>query len=141
MTNKNNIKNLIKEYLLQKDEIEFSYIFGSFVVKENFHDVDIAVFLNEKFNNRDEKKFPYGYESKMIGELSRIIKKNVDFIVLNTASLSLIREILKNNVILFERDKDKRVHFEIYNHKLINDAESIRKIKKYYLSEKIKSVS
>ncbi len=97
--------------------------------------------MNEDFNFNDFKKFPFGYDSKAIGELSAIIKKDVDFIILNKAPLSIIRDVLKSNLLIWERDKDKRVAFEVYNHKLVNDAENIRRIKRYSLDEKLKNVS
>ena len=66
MNNKINIEDTIRTFLKNKIEITFAYIFGSFVQKDQYHDIDIAVYLSDDFNKNDFKKFPYGYESILI---------------------------------------------------------------------------
>jgi len=44
--NKNIIEIKIKEFLFGRPEISFAYIFGSFVQREHYHDIDVAVYLS-----------------------------------------------------------------------------------------------
>lgn len=73
--------------LVKKEEILFAYIFGTFVSKNHYHDIVIAVYLSENFDKNDTKKFPYGYESSIISDLNLLVRKNIDFIVMNNANI------------------------------------------------------
>ena len=42
---KDYIKKIITEFLNKKEEITFAYLFGSFIQKKDYHDVDIAEYL------------------------------------------------------------------------------------------------
>mgnify|MGYP000997490996 FL=1 len=44
---KKNKRQIIADYLDKRSEILFTYIFGSFTYKEKYHDVDIAVYVEE----------------------------------------------------------------------------------------------
>lgn len=134
---KEQIKKNISEYLAQKEEIIFSYIFGSFVSKDDYHDIDVAVFLKNDFNKSDQEKFPYGYESEFISNLTSIAKKRIDFVVMNNADITMQQRIVNKGIILFSKDETKRISYENYIRKLYIDAENIRKIKRRYLKRKI----
>lgn len=137
---KEKIKNTIAEFLRNREEIIFAYIFGSFVKKENYHDIDIAVYLSENFNKDDLSSYPYGYESFLIGSLMKLLHTNkIDLVVINNAPLLITNRIINNGILLFDKDKLLRINFENKNRKLFIDTENLRKIKTYYLSEKIKS--
>ena len=45
-----NIKDIVSAFLQQFDEIVFAYLFGSFISSNNYHDIDIAVYLEDEFN-------------------------------------------------------------------------------------------
>jgi uncharacterized protein len=136
--NKSIIKNKIKELLFNKPEISFAYIFGSFIQKEHYHDIDIAVYLTEKFNKNDLKKFPYGYESLITGSIMELLHTDkVDLVLMNNASILLTNRIINTGELLFDKDKFKRVAFENYNRKLFIDTENFRKIRTHYLLKKI----
>lgn len=139
MLTKNEIIGLIKDYLLKRDEIIFAYIFGSFVKKENYHDIDIAVFINEQFDYKNPDYFSYGYESKIIGELTLLVRKNIDFVILNDASLTLKKNIIKNNILIIDKNKSKRINFENLVRKMFLDSENLRKIKQNILLKKLEN--
>ncbi len=134
---KSKIIEKISIHLQQFNEIEFAYIFGSFISSENYHDIDIAVYLNEKFDKNDFVKYPYGYESGMNSELSKLTKFRIDFVVMNNAEITLQQRIINKGVSLFCKDRRKRIYYENHIRKLYIDMASIRKIKRKYLSRKI----
>jgi len=137
MSEKKHIENKIIEYLNKREEILFAYIFGSFISKDHYHDIDIAVYLTENFDKNDTKKFPYGYESYMIPELNLLTRKNIDFIVMNSADIVIQKKIITQGKLLFCKDERKRIYYENYIRKIYIDTEELRKIKRHYLSNKI----
>lgn len=136
--NNSTIENKIKELLSNRPEISFAYIFGSFVQRDHYHDIDVAVYLSGDFNKNDLKKFPYGYESSLTGELMKLLHSDkIDLVILNNTPLLLTNRVINSGKLLFDRDKFKRVAFENYNRKLFIDTENFRKIRTHYLLKKI----
>lgn len=101
----------LKGFFKDKKEVLFCYLFGSFAM-ENFiskSDVDLAVFLDEK-----RCKDFFDKRLELISQLSKILKKEVDVIVLNdTRSPFFKYVILKEGKLIFERDEEKRIDFEL----------------------------
>jgi len=137
MNDKTEIENKVKHFLYNRPEISFAYIFGSFIQNENYHDIDIAIYLYKDFDKNDFKKFPYGYESNMISELTLLVKKKIDFIVMNNADISLQQRIINKGFLLFSKDDRIRISYENLIRKLYIDSENIRRIKRKYLNKKI----
>ena len=131
------IKNNINHFLQSRPEISFAYIFGSFTQNENYHDVDIAVYLNKNFNKNDLKKFPYGYESILISELTLLVRRKIDFVVMNNADITLQQRIINKGALLFSKDDLYRIAYENLIRKLYIDSDNIRRIKRKYLNQKI----
>lgn len=131
------IQNKINEFLQSKDEIIFAYIFGSFIKNEKYHDIDTAVYLNKNFNKNDLEKFPYGYESFLISELTFLAREKVDFVVMNNADITLQQRIINKGTLLFSKDERIRIMYENLIRKLYIDSENIRRIKRKYLNIKI----
>lgn len=134
---KKQIKNKITDDLHGRDEIIFAYIFGSFVEKEYYHDVDVAVYLSDNFDKSNLKKFPYGYESGVISQLNIIVRENIDFIVMNDAELYIQKKIIDKGILLFSKNERKRIHYENYIRKMYIDTAHLRKIRRHYLTKKI----
>ena len=138
--NKKVLENKIRELLFSKPEISFAYIFGSFVKTEHYHDIDVAVYITDGFNKDDMKKFPYGYESTIAGAIMHLLHTDkIDLVVLNNAPLLITNRIINKGKLLFDKDKFKRVAFENNNRKMFIDTENFRKIRTYYLINKINS--
>ncbi|MBU0559637.1 MAG: nucleotidyltransferase domain-containing protein [Bacteroidetes bacterium] len=131
------IKEKISAFLLEKEEIKLAYIFGSFINKEKYNDIDVAVYLNHEFNRNDLIKYPYGYESNLNSEINLLVREKIDFIVMNNSEITLQHRIINKGILLFSRDKPKRISYENYIRKLYIDSANIRKIKRKYLSRKI----
>ena len=99
------ILNNLKEYLLFNKEIIFAYLFGSYV-NDTHHpnsDVDIAIYLKDDIL---DTFLQINYE------ISKLLKKDADIIVLNKArNIYLLENIINNSIIL--KDAPKRVDFEL----------------------------
>ncbi|MGC8654494.1 MAG: type VII toxin-antitoxin system MntA family adenylyltransferase antitoxin [Candidatus Kryptoniota bacterium] len=134
---KKHIEDKITNYLYQRDEVLLAYIFGSFVQRDNYHDIDIAVYLKNDFNKNDFKKFPYGYESGVIAELISLLRKNVDFVVMNNAEILIQKRIIDAGKLIISKDERTRIYYENHIRKLYIDMENLRKIRRHYLSAKI----
>jgi len=105
--NKKIIEEKIKGALEKHKEILFAYIHGSFVEGDDFHDVDMAIYLES------EPASVLEYELQMETELRKEVGKYIfDVRVLNTAPLSFKYNVIKNGTILLCRNKDKRSNFQ-----------------------------
>ena len=126
--NKQDIKEKIRNYLYQKSEIDFAYIFGSFTQKDYYNDIDIAVSIKSGFKYKNYNLYPFGYASVLSGELSKFIKHNkIDVVIMNDAGL----------LMLFDHNTFGRIYFENRIRKEYIDSENVRKIKNFYIKEKI----
>ena len=131
---KKEVYNTLKDCLCDKQEIDFAYIFGSFIKSDHYHDLDIAVHLEKDFNPDDYKKFPYGYESNIIADISALLRNDkIDLVIINKAGILIQQRIINTGVLLFERNRYKRISYENYIRHLYIDAEPLRKIKIFYL--------
>lgn len=136
-SSKEKIISLLKNFFNEKDEILAVYVFGSFVDKEKYHDIDIAVLIKNDFNFYDTKKFPFGYESEINAKLIKLTRIKIDFVVLNKLPILFQKNIFKKNIIIIDRDKQGRINYENNIKKLFVDVEYIMKIKNIYLNRKL----
>lgn len=96
-----------KDILMEYEDIIFAYIFGSYAqnsIREN-SDIDIAIYLKKNIDI-------YTYiEIKM--NLSEVLKREVDLVILNNAPPLLKYEIYKNNILIFSRDKTLESKYKV----------------------------
>jgi len=97
------VKEAIRAVLKKKhEEILFAYLHGSFVKKDAFHDIDVAIYL---------KRMPASvleYELQMETDLLEALRKYiVDVRVLNGAPLSFKYNVIKDGIVLLSKDDDK----------------------------------
>ena len=99
--------NKCKDILIKYEDIIFSYIFGSYA-KGNIRkdsDIDIAIYLKDNI-------YTYEYlDMKM--ELSEVLKREVDLVILNDATPLLKYEIYRNNILLFAHDKSMENRYKV----------------------------
>ncbi len=103
-------KDKIQEALQEEDGVLFCYLFGSYARKDIIQesDVDLAVyFAQEKVKDFFDKRI------ELIVKISRLLKKDADVVVLNSASPLLRYVVLKEGSLVFERDSSVRVDFEL----------------------------
>lgn len=86
-----------------------AYLFGSHArgSARAASDVDLAVLLHR----RDAAADPLGLQ--LGGELERAIGRGVDLVVLNGAPPDLVHRVLRDGIIVLDRDPGERVRFEV----------------------------
>ena len=104
------IAEKIKEVLLGQREVVFAYVFGSTATGKarKGSDVDVAVYLAPQ-----KKAGFFDVRLKLLELLSRAIPGEADVLVLNTAAPFLKYVVLKEGRLVFERDPEVRLDFEL----------------------------
>ncbi len=92
--------------ILKKKTIFFAYLHGSFL-KENFRDIDLAIYLEKPL----EKKEALRYEFEMERELENAVNFPVDVRILNQSPLSFRYNVFKEGNLLFSKDELIRSDF------------------------------
>jgi len=95
ISKKDKIIKKIKNLVQNQDEIIFAYIFGSFIEEENFHDIDIAIYLNE---NKTSAKSTF-YEIELSNQIENITSIPIDIIRLNSALDAIVYRASKGLLI------------------------------------------
>lgn len=113
------IVHSLKENLSTNENVLFGYLFGSCAKNEQTQksDVDVALFLKEV--SLDTKL-------QVTYELSKLLSKDIDLVVLNDVkNIYLLEDILKNSLVI--KDSSKRFDFEILKQHDILDYKVFRK--------------
>ncbi len=104
----------IEGVLNRFQEIEFAYLFGSFIDIERdvFRDIDVAVYVSRvsPFSAYEKMKL-----SLKIGrELEKVIRPRCEFDVkiLNYAPILFQYEVIKTGKVVFSRDEVDRIRYE-----------------------------
>ncbi len=94
--------------------IEVLYLFGSRASKTNKadSDIDLAVFVNKQHDPHDPlldlKIGVFFYEH---------LKKKTDIVIMNDANPIIQNKVLKNGIILFEKNSENRAKYELASFK------------------------
>ena len=106
-----NIENLIPEavkYLQARREIYFACIFGGLAKRQPspLSDVDVAVYLKEDVDVREEKM-------EILGALMDLLQtEEIDLVILNRAPLTLRMKILENKRVIVDKVPFLRHQYE-----------------------------
>jgi len=114
----------IREFLKNRDEVVFAYVFGSFVEGETFNDIDLAVYVDE-FHPVVKDTF---YDVKLSLQLEKILGFPVDVVLLNRVN-SIIIFRASQGLLIKSSNEDLRVDFVTRHWKLYWDIR--KKIKEY----------
>ena len=110
---------LLEQKLKEIPNVEFGYLFGSYS-DGSFHDrsdVDIALFLDD---------YSFDEQLSVSFELSRVLQKDVDLVVLNSVkNLYLLDDILQKGILI--KDSKIRVEYELKKHHQILDYKEFKK--------------
>ncbi|MFO7979540.1 MAG: nucleotidyltransferase domain-containing protein [Candidatus Aminicenantes bacterium] len=104
---KEEIVKEISSQLNKGKNIIFSYIFGSFVTDDKFSDIDIGVFCTENIS-----KEPLDFEFELEEKIKSFAKLPVDVRVINHAPLSFVYRVIKEGILIADKDIGKRTDFE-----------------------------
>lgn len=97
----------LKQALEAHTDISFAYLHGSFVSGNGFRDIDVAVYIEKLPESVLE--YELQMEAELMGTIGRQI---IDVKVINTAPLSFRYNVIKDGVILFVKNDDKRADFQ-----------------------------
>lgn len=97
----------ISAFLKSRDDILFAYVHGSFAREEKFADIDIGIFLREP-----ARLDPLDLELELETALQSLIRFPVDLRVLNFAPLGFVYNVIKESILVVDKDADLRADFE-----------------------------
>ncbi len=104
---KQDLINTISNIFRTKKDIVFAYIFGSFVSKDEFKDIDIGVYISNI-----ESATILKLELELESELEDIIRIPADVRIINNAPISFVYNILRNKSVILDNNIDLRSDFE-----------------------------
>ncbi len=94
-----NLIEKLKEYFSQREDIAFAFLYGSQAKghANRLSDVDIAVYFYplERHPTEFEKEVFYDGENEIWGDLQRLLKKEVELLVLNRVSASVAASAIR----------------------------------------------
>jgi predicted nucleotidyltransferase len=100
----------IGQIMSKYPDVQTAYVFGSFLEREDFRDIDIALHLSENISSYKALKLALHIGS----DLDLGIKPGHDFDVriLNNAHPEFQYEVVKSGQSVFSRNKEERYDFE-----------------------------
>lgn len=104
---KEQIKSTIKDHLESRDEIIFAYVFGSFIRKESYRDIDIGIFTEE-----DLDLIEIG---RIQTELQNTVDDRVEVVQMQLLPAKNPRfafSIVTEGELLFTRDREKHSDYK-----------------------------
>jgi len=101
------------------------YLFGSVARAESKPDSDIDVAI---LFEQDPPRTLEGLRLGLADELQALLGRPVDLVVLNRASADLVHRVLRDGVLICERDRSTRVRFEVQRRNEYFDLEPVRKL-------------
>ena len=104
---KHKIIQEIQKVLCEEEGILFVYLHGSFLSEDEFNDIDVALYMDEKFA---EKIKPVDFEISWSLKLEKYLKVPADVKLLNFAPLSF-RYHASCGQLLFSHDESIREEF------------------------------
>ena len=110
---KKEILEKLKTYFEGRDEVVMAFLFGSRAEgrARNDSDWDIGVYFRPKTRGELETKEQYVGESKISGEVARLLGAETDVVVLNRARPSLVFDVLNSGKVL--ANKDETLYLEL----------------------------
>lgn len=102
--------------------ILFAYIFGSFVSGDSYKDIDVGLFVDDKKSISSLK-----IELEIENELEDAIHVPCDVRIINNAPLSFVYNILKEKIVILDRDNSLRADFEGIIYKKYFDFQHLRR--------------
>lgn len=137
---KREVKKTLNNFFKDREEVLLAYLFGSVAEdKQNkFSDLDIAVLVEaDNLEKLDEQ--PFGYQASIGTELMGLLHTNdVDVVILNRATPLLAHEVVKYGEVIFSRNEDTRIEFEIRIRHRYLDTKHLREIQDFYFKERVK---
>ena len=120
------IEDRLQHFAEFRHEISALYVFGSVFLKENPEDIDIAVLVDGKKNERTT--YLHRYVASLISELKELLAyENVDVVLLNLAAPVICMQVLRKGKIVYMRDRQAVVAFSMRTIGRYQDLTMMRK--------------
>lgn len=97
--------------LRNNDSIQFAYLFGSQAngKLDSQSDIDIAVLLDRNMTRTEL----FQSRLKIIADIADLLgRDDIDLVLLNEDNITINHEIIKNGILIFERDMIDRIDWE-----------------------------
>ena len=126
--NMNKLRRDLDGIFRQHLPIRSAYLFGSTAqgADRQLSDVDIAIRLTDKIL----PEVSFGIRMQLMDDLEDYFGRKVDIVVLNSASLKLIHQVLRSKQIIFGKDPVEEMDYAIQKQKEYFDF-------KYYIDKDI----
>jgi predicted nucleotidyltransferase len=100
----------LQKQLRSHPEISAAYLFGSVAlgVSRTNSDVDLAVLLTN-----DPPRTLAGLGFDLRAAVAAAVSREIDLVILNRAPADLIHRVLRDGILLLERDRSARIRFEV----------------------------
>lgn len=112
LMNKNKALERIGTILVGFEDVDFAYVFGSFLERNDFNDIDVAIYLPRELA-------PYE-RFKLSQRVARVLEEgiepraNFDVRILNCAPPYFQYEVIRQGTAVMERDRERRVDYEAH---------------------------
>lgn len=103
----------IREFFNHEEQVVFVYLHGSLLAEAGFNDIDLAVYLDRDYLPTEKGLFQYGLALSVRLDTALGNGYESDLQVLNIAPLSFQFGVVTKGELLFSRDEDQRVEFEV----------------------------
>jgi len=105
-----NLEEKIREYFKPQDIVAV-YLFGSYAMGKARYssDIDIGVFLD-----RHTPEFYEEMRNKYLTGLGRLLRKDIDLVILNLASMTLLKQVFSRGKCLLVKDKKKLAWYRTF---------------------------
>lgn len=125
------VADAITGYLNGCRDVTAAYLFGSYArgTGRECSDIDVAVL----FAGSEDKLRRFDRRLEIIMDLERVTGKKVDVIDIQAAPLLLQHQILKDGILLVDKDSRYRVAFEVWSRRTYFDLQPLleRRNKKF----------
>ena len=122
----------LKEYFEKREDILMAFLFGSYAkaISHRESDVDIAVYFRPRsgFLEWEEFDMKHEAEDEIWLDIERLLKRNVDFIVLNRARSSIASSAINGRPIII---KDRGLYLD-FMLRVTAEAEDYREMVEDY---------
>jgi len=100
----------IRSVLEKEEKVIFAYVFGSFLINPEYaNDIDIGIYVEGEIDSLFEERLALKIEN----EIKNFIRKEVHVTILNNKPTSFFLTFFKNSKLIFSRDENKRINFEM----------------------------
>ena len=122
MRSRDEIESRLRSLLTPHADVVAAYLFGSVArgTARPTSDVDVAVLLAA-----DPPHTLDGLQFGLEGELERALGLPVQLVVLNRAPSDLVHRVLRDGVLLLDRDPGARIRFEVRARNLYFDLQPV----------------